>query len=430
MLKLNLDNIIFFTFLVILSIVVALVFPSLLGLWLLILSAWIALVAANITTVLYAFINIFLAFTFDYYLRWENTLTLFYRGDGASMEHLCLLTTLVLLVFYVLESSRAFRLNLYAHIPELNLRFSRLSGWVATCTLMAGGIYVSVTSGTVFQQQFDLDEIGRYAFLEYLSLLIIVALFSQERGRTARMLFVASAIFYTLCLVLASYRMAGTLSALAIFLGLMSGRKVAKYNIVGIILVGFVAMAGIGILRTGIMEVNLLSLLGYKYLGSYGNVLDSTFTGVIETSLIYSSYSLSLSFTQVLGNFIAIIAPFPSSFMPDSLNYHAMAKAYHQTRVPGGGVVAGYLLFTDYLLAIPLLWFFAVTQPIRLRIGREARPRHNSPHHLMYAILMITMMRWSLYGVYVLFKFVGIFLFIFLVDATVRNFFGRRINVK
>jgi hypothetical protein len=419
-----------FAVLALASVFVAVYTPTFIGIWMLLLSIWIAFVAANITTVLYAFINGFLAVSFDYYLRWENAPMLFYRGYGASPEQLGLLTTIILLIFYTLDRSSASRVNLYAYVPELNLLFSHLSGWVASFILLGGSFYVVTVSGTIFQKHFDLNEIGRYAFLEYLSLLILVTQFSRERRRKARFFFSAIAVFYTFALVLASYRMAATLSALALLLGLMSGKRIAKYKILGVIAISFLAMGIVGLLRHGQMEFGLLSLLGYKHLGSFGFVLDSTFTGVIETSLIYTSYSESLSLSQTIGNFLAIIAPVPSSMLPDSLNYHGAAKAFHQTRVPGGGIVAGYVLFTKYLLMIPLMWFFVLSQTIKLQIEQSARLQHNSIQHVLFAILMITMMRWSLYGVYVLFKFMGIFFLVLLVDAGFRSLAGRRPKIS
>lgn len=415
-----------FAFLAFTSVGVTLMIPTYLGLWMLTLSLWILLVAANVTTVIYAFINIFLAVTFDYYLRWQDSTMLFYRGGGASLEQLGLVTTIILLLFYAMDRSRISHINTHAHVPELNLRFSRLAGWVSSFALMACSFYVITSTGTILEQQFDLNEIGRYAFLEYAALLILVSLFSTERGSHARFFFIASAAAYTLVLLLASYRMASTVSGLALFLGLMSGKSIAKYKIIGFFVIGFFSMAFVGLLRGDHTNINLLAMIGYKQMGSFGYVLDNTFTGVIETSLIYTSFSQHIPFAQKVGYFFAIIAPLPSSLLPGSLDYHSAAKAYHQTRVPGGGIIAGYVLFTDYLLIVPLLWFFARSQTIKLRIRKTMRRQHNSLQHLLFAILMITIMRWSLYGVYVLFKFLGIMFVLLFLDAIYSSLTSRR----
>lgn len=415
-----------FAFLAFTSVGVTLVIPMYLGLWMLTLSLWIILVAANITTVIYAFIHIFLGIAFDYYLRWEGSTPLFYRDGGASFEQLGLLTTIILLLFFSMDCSRISQINTRAHIPELNIRFSRLAGWVSSFALMGCSFYVITSTGTILSQEFDVNDIGRYAILEYFALLILVSLFSRERGRHARFFFIASAAVYTFVLVIASYRMASTVSGLALFLGLMSGKSIAKYKIVGIFVIVFFSMAVVGLLRASNMEINLLALIGYKQLGSFGYVLDSTFTGVIETSLIYTSFSQQIPIAQKVGYLFAIIAPLPSSLLPESLDYHSVAKAYHQTRVPGGGIVAGYVLFTEYLLIFPLLWFFARSQTIKLRIGQRMRPQHNSLQHVLFAILMITIMRWSLYGVYVLFKFLGIMLVLLFLDAVYSSLTSRR----
>ena len=415
-----------FAFLAFTSVAVTLMIPIYLGLWMLILSVWIVLVAANITTVLYAFIHIFLAFTFDYYLRWDDSTMLFYRSGGASVEQLGLLTTIILLLFYTMDCSRISRINTHAHVPELNLRFSRFAGWFSSFALMGCSFYVITSTGTILQQQFDLNEIGRYAILEYVALLILVSLFSREKGPHARFFLIATAAIYTLVLVLASYRMASTVSGLALFLGLMSGKSVAKYKILGIFVIGFFSMTVVGLWRGNQTDINLLAMIGYKQLGSFGYVLDSTFSGVIETSLIYTSFSQQVPIAQKVGYFFAIIAPMPSSLLPETLDYHSLAKAYHQTRVPGGGIIAGYVLFTEYLLIFPLLWFFASSQTIKLRIGETMRPQHNSLQHVLFAILMITIMRWSLYGVYVLFKFLGIMLVLLFLDAVYSSLTSRR----
>ena len=159
-------------------------------------------------------------------------------------------------------------------------------------------------------------------------------------------------------------------------------------------------------MRSGSAGFDLANILGYKFLPVYGFVLDNTFTGVIETSLIYSAYAEQFSFADKLKYWLAIIIPAPSSILPPDFNYHAAAKLYHSTRVPGGGITAGYVIFTGYLLAPVLLAY------LQLALFRtpQVLSERSLIKSILFVVVLITLMRWSLYGAYALFKFAGIFL--------------------
>jgi hypothetical protein len=244
--------------------------------------------------------------------------------------------------------------------------------------------------------------------LEYVGLLIVFAIQSSRRmSKSHGNIAYAAAIFFTLVCLLTSYRMVAIVCSFGIFSMYYSGREIKKRNLVSLWALTYVALTYISYWRIGHFDVTLQNIFGY-----HNGRMDNTFTGVIETALIYTEIGRYQDFFQKMNHMIGALLPVPNTFIPKDMIYLVSAKERYG--FPGGGALAGFFIYFNYLYAVPYMVYIWIAYRYSDRGGIASG---------MHLILFITLMRWWLYGPYVIFKFLGIFLLLMLI-----NFFAMKID--
>lgn len=352
-------------------------------------------------TILYlflSFINFSLSIAFDNFLR-VDPVFYFYDGTGVTVGYLCLVSTVLFCIIGIIDMTRKGA----AKGLLIDFKFPAVSAGIfwpfALATLAAAG-FVYQNENFVLSAKYDAYELQKYPFLEYFGLVIAFMLQAAVGSRLRRAVGLGATAVYILVCLATSYRMVAIICLLAAFMTLFNGRRIGKPVLVAFWLTAYVGLTYISYWRVGIFDVTLANVLGYV-----NGRLDNTFTGVIETSLIYTSIAKGQGSIENFGYLVGALLPVPNSLIPDSMLYivDALAKA----RFPGGGSLAGFIIYFNYFYAIPYLAFIYVAFR-RSHLGGVAAG--------MYLILFITVTRWWLYGPYVIFKFLGVLLLIMLVN--------------
>ncbi|MCO7472015.1 hypothetical protein NJG16_18240 [Stenotrophomonas maltophilia] len=345
-----------------------------------------------------SFINFSLSIAFDNFLR-VDPIFYFYDGTGVTVGYLCLVSTLLYCVIGMLDMTRKGS----GRGLLIDFRFPEVSAgifWPFALVVLGIAVFVFQSESFVLSTRYDAYELQKYPFLEYVGLLIAFMLQAAKGSRLRRVVGLSVALVYIVVCLATSYRMVAIICSLATFMVIYNGRKVGKPLLVSCWLGAYVGLTYISYWRIGIFEVSLENIFGYV-----NGRMDNTFTGVIETALIYTSIAKTQGVMENLGYLLGALLPVPNSLIPDSMLY--IVDAMQRYKFPGGGALAGFIIYFRYLYAIPYLWFIYIAFK-RSHLGGIASG--------MYLILFITVTRWWLYGPYVIFKFFGVLLLIMLVN--------------
>lgn len=392
--------------------------PSWLGLATVVLSVGYMFVARSFLFLVLCFLNFSIGIAFDYYLRVQSQSFSFYYGNGVSVDYLAFVS-LSLFVFFSCVDSYVRSDRSGVTIPAFIYKVSSL--WYYPCFLMLVGcsLFVYVNAGSFLSDAFDLRELKKFSFLEYFSfVLLFFVLSARTKKRRVVSYFVVG--FFVAALLMASYRMAAIIMALSLVYAVYNGQVIRRYYLVCGWLLLYWGLALIGYYRFGVYDVDFYNLLGYKY----GGYLDNTFTGVIETALIYTSVSVGEDFISILGHLVGAILPLPGSLIPDEWIYYVRVYEVHFGRIPGGGLLAGFVIYFHYML----LPFFTVYVVFAYH-GARFLDRSGGLvvlSSIMNFVLFVSVCRWWLYGPYVLFKFLGVFFVFYFINKFLFSLDARR----
>lgn len=353
--------------------------------------------------------NILLGVAFDYYLRVSpNEFTSYYGhgssvAHGSSVEYLCLLSIAIYLTINIISENRPFKPSSSVTIHARQLEFASVIYYPSLLAIIFCSLFILKTEQALLGKNFDIQELVRYPFLEYSGILVLFAIGAAKKNKSKELAAYGAAFILVLVCLATSYRMSAIVIGLSIVFSRYIGKEIKKSNLALIGIPIYISLMAIGYFRQGVTDITFSLLLGYV-----NGKLDNTFTGVIETALIYTSVSQQQDLTQNLIHLIGVIAPLPSSLLPDSTSYASNIYNTYRAKVPGGGLLAGFFIYFNYLLAIPVLSFlyFAIRNSTK-----------STACSIMFFICFTCVSRWWLYGPYVLFKFSGIFAFIYLLNA-------------
>lgn len=374
-----------------------LILPAYGGIALMITATITVFTANHLFTVILGLLNVSLAIAFDYFLRAHPNGFEFYRQNSISASHLLITTTILYLAILIIDGvkhgGRA-KIRIEIKMPRISrLLFYPLLFSVIWC------IYFVTTNGSnIFSRSFSLDELAKFPFLEYFSIVVIFLILAAKQAESNRKLYAAvflSAALVTV-LLLSSYRMVAVITTLALIISLKNNSTITRSHILLLWLIAYPGLAAISYYRQGVFDISLANIFGYQ-----NGFLDNTFTGVIETALIYISTSAQHDANDTIRLLAGVLAPLPNTLIPDSFLYHIDVYERYRGRIPGGGLLSGFIVYFDYLLApfVILYIYFSCK-----------RANHGIITGAMYIISTITITRWWLYGPYVLFKFFGFFL--------------------
>nr|WP_313124295.1 hypothetical protein [Stenotrophomonas geniculata] len=345
-----------------------------------------------------SFINFSLSIAFDNFLR-VDPVFYFYDGTGVSVGYLCLISTLLYCAIGMMDMTRRGSgrgLLVDFKFPEVSAGIF----WPFAFVILGIAGFVFQSESFVLSTKYDAYELQKYPFLEYVGLLIAFMLQAARGSRLRRTFGLCVALIYIAVCLATSYRMVAIICSLATFMVICNGRKVGKPLLVGCWLGAYVGLTYISYWRIGIFDVSMENIFGYV-----DGRMDNTFTGVIETALIYTSIARSQGVIENIGYLVGALLPVPNSLIPDSMLY--IVDAMQRSKFPGGGALAGFVIYFRYLYVVPYLWFIYIAFK-RSHLGGIASG--------MYLILFITVTRWWLYGPYVIFKFLGVLLLIMMVN--------------
>jgi hypothetical protein len=386
--------------------------PSYVGIYGIVLSVIGIASGRSLLTVLLSFLNFSVSIAFDYYLRvWDYGYE-FYDGRGISIEYLSFVS--VCLFVYVLSLDwRYINPSLgkkYIVVPSVVYQsHSKMYYPLLLLVIWCAG-FVFSRAGSMFSSTFSLDELQKYSFLEYFSVIIFFllrAVVSDFRRNVA--LFFCSLL--VVVMLLASYRMVSIIYFLTIIIAIAPGFKINRSYAIFAWLAFYVSFAFIGYIRGDGSSLSFSTLLGYK---DYG-YLDNTFTGVIETALIYSSIYEVNTLAVRIGEFIGTMLPVPGFLIPDNMIYYYDLESKYDGRIPGGGLLAGFVIYYDFLLLPVLLGYLLI-----------AYKAYSNPVQSIWLtsfgfVALVSVSRWWLYGPYVLFKFLGVFLLFYVIDYALKR---------
>lgn len=383
---------------------------SLLGLLTVAMSVSLAVNTRSFLVLVLSFFNVLLGIAFDYFLRVRPNAFNFYFSNGASVEFLCLLSLLVYMVIAVMDSPKGGSrraVTIEAAIPQ----FSKLIFYPAVASILLCGVFILKNERTLLASTFDISDLNRYPFLEYFGLIAFFAIGAAQGERKRLALAYFSAIFLILVCLLTSYRMVAIVISMAVIFMWFRGRTISKGVFVALWAGVYVLLMLISYVRLGMDEIGAAALVGYV-----DGRLDNTFTGVIETALIYTGVSENLSLIDNLKHLVGTVLPVPSSFVPESFQYIVHVHNVHPGRLPGGGLLAGFFIYFHYLLAVPVFLFLYLA----------IRKSGVSPiYGVMYFVVFICVARWWLYGPFVFFKFIGVFAVLQLINLASLKYEGQ-----
>ena len=384
-----------------------LVAPTYLGIATIGISALCMVKTKNLLCLLLSCLNISTGVAFDYFLRAKLHTYTFYFNNGISGELLCLVSIITFIAITTMASFYEPDIKSGVTIPAILPKFS--SFLYIPCVLLILGCITFIISSekSVFSQTFDAYELQKYPFLEYIGLIVMFAVGSANGGKKKEFIaYIVSAIFILTCLI-TSYRMVAIVTTLALIFMRYNNKIISKKFVITAWLSSYVVLTAISYLRLGIFDISPENVLGYV-----NGRLDNTFTGVIETALIYSGVAAKQDITTNLLHLIGTIAPLPNSLLPTAMLYIENVHEVHSGKIPGGGLLAGFFVYFNYLLVGPVFVF------LYLAFKKSKSSRICGA---LYFIAFICIARWWLYGPFVFFKFTGVFLGIYLANLIALN---------
>ncbi|CCU72970.1 hypothetical protein [Thalassolituus oleivorans] len=403
-----------FVFLVSITFVIFLLFDSYLGLYGVFLSLICLIVCRSFVTMILGFLNFSVSIAFDYYLRVWGYGYEFYDGRGVSVELLAAIS--VLLFLYVLFLDVYFACSLRDHslrgvvIPRLEYTAHKILYIPLLLSVGFCSVFIFKNSGSMLSSDFDLQELEKYSFLEYLSVVIFFLLRADVSKRLRNLAFLVSCLL-VLSAIIASYRMVSIIYVMSIIISLLPGKAISRWLMLASWVLLYILMAFISYYRGGSYDIGISQILGYKDFG----YLDNTFSGVIETALIYSSIYQNLNFIDRFMELIGTVLPLPGSLIPNHMIYYYDLASKYVGRIPGGGLLAGFVWYFDYLLLLFIVpYFYMVYRRIFQGGGQFTLA--------MTFVFFVSVSRWWLYGPYVLFKFLGVFLIFLVIERVVSHY--------
>lgn len=393
-----------------LALLVFLIDTGLLGLLTIGISICFAITTRSFLVLVLSGFNILLGIAFDYFLRVRPQGFEFYSGNGASVDVLCLLSLLTYMAIAMLDtpkggSKRA--VTIEARLPQ----FSRLMYYPCVLAILLCALFILRNEKNLLTSSFDIRELVKYPFLEYFGIIAFFAIGAAGQEKRKLLVAYSSVIFLIAVCLLTSYRMVAIVISMAVIFMRYRERTINKSVFAALWCGAYVLLMLISYVRLGMENVGFDSLVGYV-----DGRLDNTFTGVIETALIYTGISEHQDYAENFMHFLGTIAPLPSSFIPDSMQYIVHIHNVYPGKIPGGGILAGFFIYFNYLLVVPvsLFLFFALR-----------RAKKKTIFGVMYFITFICVARWWLYGPFVFFKFFGVFWVIYFINFLALKYEGR-----
>lgn len=386
-------------------IVLFLYLPSYIGLFTIIVSLVGIVISRTPLLLFLSFLTFSLGIAFDYYIR-VSPYFYFYSKNGVTAEFLCLISGLLFTLFFYYDRYTESQGIGYVKINVVFPKISRLYFWPLVLTVLFVSYFILNNTSSLLSGDFDAYDLQKYPFLEYMGMVLAFLLLSAMRnGKFC--VFIAYIVGggYVLLCVLTSYRMVAIISALSIIFVFQSNKRVNKIPLTIVWLFSYVILTFISYFRIGIFEVNFENILGYQ-----NGQLDNTFTGVIETALIYTGMYTTQGIEKILAHLIGTILPIPNSLIPDSLLYIVEANRLYY--MPGGGILAGFVIYFNYIFLIPFLIYVNYA---------TKKAKVNKIAAVMSLILFSTITRWWLYGPFVIFKFFGAFLLLYGINCILLN---------
>lgn len=346
--------------------------------------------------------NIPLGVAFDYFLRVNYHGFEFYGSNGMTVEYLAILTLFLYLIFVVFDifSSpvKSSKLIFFVKTPVVsNVLYYPFSALIIGVTF-----YVMANTRSVFHSGFDLGELKKFSFLEYVALVIFFYI-KSARSKKQRWGAILLSLCSTIVMLMTSFRMVSIVYFLSVVAASREKLVVGRVFLISASFIGFVVLSLFSYFRQGVFSVDVARVLGYK-----SGVLDNTFTGVIETSLIYSFAATFQGVLENLKYLLAVVLPVPNSLIPSDWLYFVDVYERHHGRIPGGGLLSGFFDYFNFLISAPVLIYFLYAMK---------KCDKNVLAGGMCLILTICVSRWWLYGPYVLFKFLGFYVFLLLVNG-------------
>lgn len=375
----------------------------------------------SFVALVFSFLSVSLGLAFDYYLRVRLNDFGFYYGNGSTVQYLALITMLYMVWFYWLDRVSSSN-GKGVVIRSFDIKISSLFYYPSFLLIVFVSFFVAKNAGSFLSSNFELSELSKYSFLEYMAFIVLLFIKSSNSVNKSRISYFVSFCF-VLVLLMASYRMVAIIMMLTILFCYFNGRVLRRWPFVLLWVLSYFSLAAVSYLRYGVDDISLYNLLGYKY----GGVLDNTFTGVIETALIYSSVSNGESFIGILKHLVGVLAPLPGSFIPDSWIYYVRLYEVHLGRIPGGGLLTGFFIYFNFmLLPFYMLYKAFAFYPAFFGVRNKCSLFYNMSS-IFYFVVFISVARWWLYGPYVLFKFLGVAFLLFILNGILKSFVNRSI---
>lgn len=251
-------------------------------------------------------------------------------------------------------------------------------------------LFVSSTVSPIWSAGYDVFQQNRYGVLEYLGVVTLLVYCSVPK-RTKRIILFLRIGFFFLTLLLFSwgFRMAAVMCLLSVIVNEFNGKSFGRFLIIWGVFIGYALLNLIGALRFGGIP-DFAAVIGVG-----DRELDNTFTGVIETSLMYMEQSSMIDFSVKGYQFLGYILPIPLSMLPSDVN---VAKVVYSAywKVAGGGSLLGFCYYFWFLLP-----------PLIITILFKAY-KYGSSHTVYGGLMFILIMsapRWYLYSPHVIVKF-------------------------
>ena len=358
----------------------------------------------NLVVMIFSLMNIFLGHAFFNYIDQGNPFV-FYYSNGIEIEYLAKVTFSVINIIYFLDykytNYNFHSLNFKIKTYQINQKFFFPIFFIIFFTAM----FLFLKEINVFSEGFNKLELEKFSFLEYLSILIFFLFASIREKKTNYLLAIFVVSFLIIVSLLSSFRLVAIIYSLSLFFCMSKENTTNRLLFLFFTLVGGYVVSVIGLYRGWIPSADLLSLVGYK-----NGILDNTFTGIIETALIYSSSSTEQNIFQNIKFLIGVILPLPNSLIPDDFLYYKEIYTKHFGRIPGGGLLSGFIIYFNYLLVPFILFYFHYA-------FKHAKDNKHSA--AMYYIILVTLPRWWLYGPYVLFKFLSFYFVVYIITQSI-----------
>lgn len=390
-------------------------FPELLGLLGIALSVVGIILSRSILMLMLAFLNVSVFIAFDYYLSAKGQIFEFYDGQGNDIASFAIATQIfyVFLIFLDFKCIPYKGVN-YIAMPTFTLVGNKNLYYLSITAISYTLFFIQQNVNLISSGAFDLEELEKFSFLEYVAVFVFLGGVSIETKKQKILFITLVSILIVTCL-LASYRMVAVIYLMALVTVIFQGQYFRKNIIVFLWVCAFILLASISYIRGGVYEFTFLNILGYKDFG----YLDNTFSGVIETSLIYSTIYDDTSFIQRFIQLIGLLLPVPGSFIPNEMIYYYDLGEKYIGRIPGGGMMTGFFYYFDYI-TVPIFSFYFI-----LVFKSYSNPLNIYSNVILF-VACTTITRWWLYGPYVLFKLLGVCLFVYFIVNCSSSFIGSK----